>query len=407
MSEKFIASGYEVIENTEQADICVINTCSVTNISDRKSRQMIRKVKEKNQEAIVIATGCYVQVAKEDIEQMKEVDIVLGNNEKKDIVQYLEEFIKEKNKKVNVKDSFEPREFADFGTITYTEKTRAAIKVQDGCDRFCSYCIIPYARGRVRSRKPESVISEIEEVARKGIKEIVITGIHIASYGKDFKEEYKLIDLLEEINKINGIERIRLGSIEPPIITDAFMSRLSKLEKICHHFHLSLQSGCDETLKRMNRRYTTEEFKKVVERLRNTYEDAILTTDIIVGFPGETEDEFNKTYEFLKKIKFYKMHVFPYSIRKGTKAAEMQNQIDGNEKERRSKILIELSNKNELYYNNEYIGKTVEVLIEENSKGHTANYVLVKVEGAQNIDNKIVKVAIKEVENEYLIGDLA
>ena len=407
MSEKFIASGYEVIENTEQADICVINTCSVTNISDRKSRQMIRKVKEKNQEAIVIATGCYVQVAKEDIEQMKEVDIVLGNNEKKDIVQYLEEFIKEKNKKVNVKDSFEPREFADFGTITYTEKTRAAIKVQDGCDRFCSYCIIPYARGRVRSRKPESVISEIEEVARKGIKEIVITGIHIASYGKDFKEEYKLIDLLEEINKINGIERIRLGSIEPPIITDAFMSRLSKLEKICHHFHLSLQSGCDETLKRMNRRYTTEEFKKVVERLRNTYEDAILTTDIIVGFPGETEDEFNKTYEFLKKIKFYKMHVFPYSIRKGTKAAEMQNQIDGNEKERRSKILIELSNKNELYYNKEYIGKTVEVLIEENSKGHTANYVLVKVEGAQNIDNKIVKVAIKEVENEYLIGDLA
>lgn len=392
MSEKFIQAGYNIIENQREADICVINTCSVTNISDRKSRQMIRKTKEKNNNAIIIVTGCYAQVSKEEIAAMPEVDIVIGNNEKKDIIAYLNDFIEQKNKKVEVLDAFEPREFADFGIVKYTEKTRAAIKVQDGCDRFCSYCIIPYARGRVRSRKPESVISEIEEVAKKGIKEVVITGIHIASYGKDFREDYKLIDLLEEINRIHGIERIRLGSIEPTLITDEFLERLSKLQKICHHFHLSLQSGCDETLKRMNRRYTTEEFSQVVQRLRKKYDDVILTTDIIVGFPGENEEEFNKTYEFLKQIKFYKMHVFPYSMRKGTKASEMPNQIDGLEKERRSKILIELSNKNQLEYNQEYIGKTVEVLIEEDFKGHTSNYILVKAEGTENAENKIVKV---------------
>jgi len=406
MSEKFVQAGYQLIEDLKQANICVINTCSVTNISDRKSRQMIRKVKEKNPEVILIVTGCYAQVAKNDIEQMPEADIIIGNNEKKDIVKYVEEFIKQRTKKVEVKDTFEPREFADFGTITYTEKTRAAIKVQDGCDRFCSYCIIPYARGRVRSRNLESVINEIEAVAEKGIQEVVITGIHIASYGKDFKNEYKLIDLLEEINKIEGIKRIRLGSIEPPLITDEFISRLVKLDKICHHFHLSLQSGCDETLKRMNRRYTTREFKEVVDRLRKAYQDVILTTDIIVGFPGETSEEFDKTYEFLKEIKFYKMHVFPYSIRKGTKAAEMPNQVDGSEKERRSKMLIELSNKNQLEYNSQYIGKEVEVLIEEDSKGHIANYILVKVEGAQGLENKLVKVKINVVQEEFLKGSL-
>ena len=408
MSEKFLSAGYEVIDNSEEADICVINTCSVTNISDRKSRQIIRKTKEKNKNAIIIVTGCYAQVAKQDIEEMQEVDIILGNDEKKDIIDFVTEFIKEKRITVEVKETFEPKEFADFGTITYTEKTRAAIKVQDGCDRFCSYCIIPYARGRVRSRKPESVIEEIEAVAAKGIKEVVITGIHIASYGKDFSQEYgdgseyRLIDLLEEINKIEGIERIRLGSIEPTLITDEFIERLSNIEKICHHFHLSLQSGCDETLKRMNRKYTIAEFESVVERLRKAYKDVMLTTDIIVGFPGETEEEFNKTYEFLKKIKFYKMHVFPYSIRKGTKAAEMPDQINGAEKEKRSKILIELSNKNQLEYNRNYIDQTVEVLIEEDSKGHTANYILVKVEGSQNLENKLVKAKVINAKEEFL-----
>ena len=299
------------------------------------------------------------------------------------------------------------KDFVDFGDITYTEKTRAAIKIQDGCDRFCSYCIIPYARGRVRSRRPQNVISEIEKISKKGIKEIVITGIHVASYGKDFKEEFRLIDLLEEINKIKGIERIRLSSIEPTIIDKEFLERLIKLEKICPHFHLSLQSGCDETLKRMNRRYTTKEFKNIVELIKKYYKDVILTTDIIVGFPGETEEEFLKTYQFLKEIKFYKMHIFNYSPRKGTKAAEMLNQIDGNIKEKRSHKLLELSDKNQLEYNRKYIGKEVEVLFEEEKhgiyKGHTKNYILAYLNtNTENIENKILKVKVEKAEKDHI-----
>ena len=310
MTQKFIESGYEVVNQHEKADIYVINTCTVTNMSDRKSRQMLRRVKEINNQAIVVACGCYAQVAKNELEKIEEVDLILGNNEKKEIVKYVEEFAEATANSLSCSDVMYKREFVDFGNVTYTEKTRAVIKVQDGCDRFCSYCIIPYARGRVRSRKPESIISEIEKIAQDGIKEVVITGIHVASYGRDFKEqEYRLIDLLEEINKIEGIERIRLGSIEPLLINEEFMKRLTKLEKICHHFHLSLQSGCDETLKRMNRRYTTSQFREIVEILRKNYEDVILTTDIIVGFPGETEKEFEETYKFLKEIKFYKMQV--------------------------------------------------------------------------------------------------
>ena len=320
----------------------------------------------------------------------------MGNNEKVDIVKHVEEFIKNNTQNIEIEDVMQSREFSDFGDITFTEKTRAVIKIQDGCDRFCSYCIIPYARGRVRSRKPESIISEIEKISEEGIKEVVITGIHIASYGKDFKTNYNLIDLLEEINKIEGIERIRLGSIEPLLITEEFVERLKKLEKICHHFHLSLQSGCDETLKRMNRRYTTQQFKVIAERLRKTYKDVNLTTDIIVGFPGETENEFNKTYEFLKEIKFYKMHVFKYSQRKGTKAAIMEKQIPGDIKEKRSKILIELSNNNEIEYNKKYIEKEVEVLFEEEKdgvyKGHTANYMLIHCKTNEDLENKIKKV---------------
>ncbi len=409
MTQKFIEKGYNIAENGEKSDICIINTCTVTNISDRKSRQMLRKVKEINPEAIIVACGCYVQVAKEEIEKMEEIDIVLGNNEKKDIVTYVETYIKEQDQEINMQDVMEQREFVDFGNITYTEKTRAVIKVQDGCDRFCSYCIIPYARGRVRSRKPESILSEIKEIVKKDIKEVVITGIHIASYGKDFKQEYKLIDLLEEINKIEGVQRIRLGSIEPLLITEEFIKRLNKLEKVCHHFHLSLQSGCNETLKRMNRRYTTEEFENIVNILRKNYKDAILTTDIIVGFPGETNDEFEKTYKFLEEIKFYKMHIFKYSPRKGTKAAVMQGQIDGKKKEERSKKLILLSDKNEKEYNKKYLGKEVEVLFEEEKdgfyKGHTKNYILVYYKTNQNLQNKLKKVICKEVENNYIIAE--
>ncbi len=412
MTQKFIEKGYKVIEeNNEEInpDICIINTCTVTNMSDRKSRQMLRKMKEKNKETIVVAVGCYAQVAKEELSKIEEIDMVLGNNEKVEIVKHVEEYLEQKQKKIETEDVMQSREFSEFGDITFSEKTRAVIKVQDGCDRFCSYCIIPYARGRVRSRKPKSIISEIREIAKKGIKEVVITGIHIASYGKDFKEEYKLIDLLEDINKIEGIQRIRLGSIEPLLITEEFVARLKKLEKICHHFHLSLQSGCDETLKRMNRRYTIEQFGKIVKILRNAYEDVNLTTDIIVGFPGETEEEFNKTYEFLKEIKFYKMHVFKYSPRKGTKAAVMENQIPGNIKEERSRKLIELSNRNEVEYNEQYIGKEVEVLFEEKKdgiyKGHTQNYIMIHCETDRNIENIIDKVLCKEVKEEYVIAD--
>ena len=417
MAQKFKEKGYKVIEGEAKADIYVINTCTVTNMSDRKSRQMLRRMKDINKNAIIVACGCYVQVSKEEVEQMEEIDLVLGNNEKKNIVEYVEKYIEENKKEENMEDVMKQREFVDFGDVTYTEKTRAVIKVQDGCDRFCSYCIIPYARGRVRSRKPESILSEITQIASKGIKEVVITGIHIASYGKDFAmsknsklENYRLIDLLEEINEIKGIERIRLGSIEPLLITEEFVGRLKKLEKICHHFHLSLQSGCDETLKRMNRRYTTGQFKEIVKILRKTYDDVNLTTDIIVGFPGETEEEFNKTYQFLEEIKFYKMHVFKYSPRKGTKAAVMPNQIAGNIKEERSKRLIELSDKNEMEYNESYIGKKVEVLFEEEKsetyKGHTQNYIMVHCKSDKNLDNKIVKVICKKAEKEHIEGEV-
>lgn len=407
MTQQFIENDYEVVDHTQKADIYIVNTCTVTNMSDRKSRQMLRRVKELNKEAVVVACGCYAQVAKEELEKIKEINLVLGNNEKKDIVQYVEKFIKNKIPEVQTEDVMHQKDFVEFGDITFTEKTRAVIKIQDGCDRFCSYCIIPYARGRVRSRKPEHILSEIRKIAKEGIQEVVITGIHIASYGKDFKEQYGLIDLLEEMNEIEGIERIRLGSIEPLLITEAFVNRLEKLTKVCHQFHLSLQSGCDETLKRMNRRYTTEQFKDIVALLRNKFEDVILTTDIIVGFPGESEEEFEKTYTFLKEIKFYKMHVFKYSPRKGTKAAVMPNQIDGNKKEERSRKLIELSNQNEKAYNQNYIGKEVEILFEEEKngiwQGHTKNYILAHYKTEKNIENRIMKLQCIEAEEEYIV----
>ena len=414
MIQKFKEQGYNILEHTKKADIYIINTCTVTNMSDRKSRQMLRRVKDLNPQAIVVACGCYAQVAKEELEEIEEIDLILGNNEKKEIVNYIEKYLDDKKKIQSTEDVMQTREFVDFGDVTYTEKTRAVIKVQDGCDRFCSYCIIPYARGRVRSRKPESVISEIENIAKEGIKEVVITGIHVASYGKDFADNYRLIDLLEEINQIEGIKRIRLGSIEPLLIDEEFISRLIKLKKICHHFHLSLQSGCDETLKRMNRRYTTKEFEKIVNLLREKYNDVILTTDIIVGFPGETEEEFNKTYDFLKKIKFYKMHVFKYSQRKGTKANSMPMQIDGNIKEIRSQKLIELSDINEIEYNKTYTGKEVDVLFEERKdgfyKGHTKNYILVYLPEQdilkKNIENKIVNVKCVNYSNNYILATL-
>lgn len=408
MIQKFEEAGHKIVDFSNKADVYIINTCTVTSIADKKSRQFLRQAKKTNPDSVIVAVGCYVQVARDILKNIPEIDLCLGTNEKSNIVSYVEEFLRTKNKNIEIEDVFKNPEYSDFGSVTYTDKTRAVIKVQDGCDRFCSYCIIPYARGRVRSRKPESVISEITEIAKKGIQEVVITGIHIASYGKDFKNEYRLIDLLEDINKIEGIKRIRLGSIEPLLITDEFMKRASKLEKLCHHFHLSLQSGNTETLKRMNRRYTTEDFEKVVKRIRSTYQNSILTTDIIVGFPGETDEEFESTYNFLEKIKFYKMHIFKYSVRTGTKAAEMPNQISPEIKEERSKSLLELSDKNEIEYLNSYIGKIVEILFEEKDgeywKGHTANYLVVKLKSEENLNNKLLSVKIDGIDKLELIS---
>ncbi len=407
MAQKFQEKGYEICEIEQKPDIVVVNTCTVTNIADRKSRQILRKVKEENQNSIIIAVGCYVQVAKEKVKEMSEIDLCLGNVEKKDIVSKLEKYIEEKEK-IDIIDVNDEKEFQEMGLITFSEKTRATVKIQDGCNNFCTYCLIPYARGRIRSRKKENVIDEVTKIAEKGIKEIVITGIHIASYGKDFQNNYRLIDLLEDLDKIKGIQRIRLGSLEPTIITEEFAKRLSKLNTICNQFHLSLQSGCDETLKRMNRKYSCEEFERVTEILRKYFKDVNLTTDIIVGFPGETKKEFEKTYEFLERIKFYKMHIFKYSPRAGTIAAKMTNQIDGNIKEERSQKLIELSNKNEKEYNEKYIGKEVEVLFEEKKNGlwsgYTKNYIKVYCESEENLENKIINVVLLEPKEQNLFG---
>ena len=405
MAQKLM-SNYDIVEPEEKADIYIINTCSVTNMSDRKSRQMIRRAKEMNPEAFVIVVGCYAEVAKEEIEKIDEVDLVLGNHQKANIDKYIEAYFDGRDVNDEAIESY----FYDFGSITYTEKTRAVVKVQDGCNNFCTYCIIPYARGRICSRQPESVVDEITKIAKEGIKEVVITGIQVSAYGKDFDSDYRLIDLLEEINKIDGIERIRIGSIEPLMITDEFCERVKKLEKMCHHFHLSLQSGCDKTLKEMNRRYTTAQFEEVARKLRNIYDDVILTTDIIVGFPNETDEDFEQTYEFLKSIKFYKMHVFKYSQRKGTVAAKMKNQVSPEKKEERSKRLLKLSSDNEKDYLDGYIGKDVRVLFEEQDgefvKGHTDNYIVVEAKGSEQDLNKILTVHVEQSEEEKLIGNL-
>lgn len=430
MEQLLLNSNYEVTSG--KADIYIINTCSVTNMAERKSREMIRRAKRENPDSTVIACGCYSQVAGKELEKLDEIDLIIGTNEKNNLVKILDNYFsqkenknkdKNKNNKLQVTDVMHDEEYLDFGSTTYTELTRAIVKIQDGCDRFCSYCIIPYARGKVRSRKPESVIEEVKAIAGNGYKEVVITGIHLASYGKDFKDKaysdkydlhsgsYRLIHLLEDLNKIQGIERIRLGSIEPKWVNEEIVNRLSKIDKICHQFHLSLQSGCDKTLERMNRRYTTAEFEKSVKLLREAFPDVNLTTDVIVGFPGETDEEFNQTYDFLKKIKFYKMHVFKYSVRSGTKAEKMPNQVSAEIKEERSKKLLELSDLNELEYNSQEVGKETLVLFEEREgeffKGHSGNYLYIKVKIDKDIQNKLLKIKITEAkENLDIIGDI-
>ena len=375
MAEQFIDNNYKVVDFEEFADVYIINTCTVTNMSDRKSRQIIRRAKQINPDSILVATGCYAQTAQEELEQIADIDLIVGNTEKKDIVKIVEQYGDNRDsERVKISDINKQKEFVDFGSVTYTEKTRAVIKVQDGCNNFCSYCIIPYAKGRVRSRKLENVVKEITEIAANGIKEVVITGIHVASYGIDFDNDTRLIDLLEAIQKIDGIERIRLGSLEPNIITEEFVNRLKK-----------------------------------VNLLRKTFPNVALTTDVIVGFPEETEEEFNETYKYLSKIRFAKLHVFKYSPRKGTVAAKMKNQIDSAVKEKRSHKLIELSNECEIEFLDRYIGKKVKVLFEKQDgkyiKGHTTNYLVVKVK-EKKLENQIKEVKIVSRDELELIGEM-
>ncbi len=402
MMEEFINAGYEVVDYESFADVYVVNTCTVTNMSDRKSRQILRRAKEINNESVLCAVGCYAQVAKSELEKIDDIDLILGTNDKRNIVQKVEECLANHAKLSEVSDVMAERKYVEWETVAYTDKARAEVKVEDGCDRYCTYCIIPYARGPVRSRRIEDVCEEVKRIVSTGIKEVVITGIHISSYGKDLPGKPRLIELLEKINEIDGVERIRLGSLEPLIIDDEFVSRIKVLSKVCNHYHLSLQSGCDATLERMNRRYRTEEFREIVKRLRDNIPEVALTTDVIVGFPGETDEEFNQTYNFLNEIKFSKMHVFKYSQRRGTKAEKFPNQVDGNVKEERSNALIEMSNKNEEEFAKQYLGKEVEVLFEREHDGHTTNYLEVESEESHT-PNEISRVKVKKVENGKLL----
>lgn len=383
MQEMLEHAGYEIVPFQEGADIYVINTCTVTNIADRKSRQMLHRARKMNPDAVVVAAGCYVQAQAEKQVIDPCIDIVLGNNKKQDLLTALQAYEEAHGDLREVIDINHTKEYENLHLTKQGEHTRAYIKVQDGCNQFCSYCIIPYARGRVRSRAKEDVVAEVTDLAKNGYQEVVLTGIHLSSYGIDFENEDNLLSLIRAVHEIEGIKRIRLGSLEPRIITEEFVQAIAALPKMCPHFHLSLQSGCNETLKRMNRRYTSEEFYEKCEILRKYFEKPALTTDVIVGFPQETEEEFETTYEFLKKICFYETHIFKYSKREGTKAAVMQGQIPEQIKAKRSARLIELGEKNRRAYEESFLGKTVEVLVEEKSDvngkemwtGHTLSLI--------------------------------
>lgn len=391
-------AGYEIVPFTQKADVYVINTCSVTNMADRKSRQMLHKAKKNNPDSIVVAAGCYVQTSEKEVLNDLSVDIVIGNDRKHDLVRLLDEYSLD-----SVNDTVDDindgkHDFEELFIDQTKEHTRAFIKVQDGCNQFCSYCIIPYARGRVRSRRFENVIAEVERLAANGFKEVVLTGIHLSSYGVDFEEAIGLLELIQAVNAVKGIERIRLGSLEPKIVTEHFASELSKLDKICPHFHLSLQSGCDETLKRMNRKYTTKEYERGCELLRKYFVHPAITTDVIVGFPGETEEEFEQTKAYLEHIHFYEMHIFKYSKRKGTRAAVMPDQIDEQIKAARSEKLIALGHDMSKEFRKFYIGKNEEALFEEKAVigdkeyfvGYTKEYVKVAKKTDENLENQIV-----------------
>ena len=401
MEELLQTAGYDIVPFTEQADVYVVNTCSVTNMAERKSRQMLHRAKKLNPEAVVVATGCYVQVSEEEARADAAVDLVLGNNQKRQIVTALDAYFEGRTFD-DVLADVEKEQYEELEVSTVLEHTRAFVKVQDGCNQFCSYCIIPYARGRVRSRRMENVIAEIKRLAESGIQEVVLTGIHLSSYGRKIDGESHLIELIEAIHPIDGISRIRLGSLEPRIITEEFVGRLKKLHKVCPHFHLSLQSGCEETLKRMNRHYTPEEYYEKCKLLRAAFENPAITTDVIVGFPGETDEEFDKTRQFLEKVHFYEMHIFRYSRRKGTRADKMENQIPEETKAQRSSILSSLESQMTKEFRTKWTGACVKVLLEERQEingvsymvGHTPEYIKCAVE-TDAPDNTIIDAIIE------------
>lgn len=421
MQQNLTENGYKIVPFASGADIYIINTCTVTNIADRKSRQMLHKAKKMNPEAIVVATGCYVQTDEKNIELDACIDLAVGNNRKKDIVSIIDAFLQERDKTLHhttVLDIAHISEYEEMTLKQTAEHTRAYIKIQDGCNQFCSYCIIPYARGRVRSRKAEDIIREIRGLVAAGYCEVVVTGIHLSSYGLDFisrdtgdylenngdirktayDREY-LLNLLKEIQKVEGLARIRIGSLEPRIITEHFAEEMSRLSKICPHFHLSLQSGCDDTLKRMNRHYTAQEYYEKVEIMRRFFEHPAITTDIITGFPGETPEEFEQTRDFVRKAKFYEMHIFKYSRRKGTVAAAMKEQIEEAVKAERSRVLLTMEKEYSKNYRSYFIGQKVSVLLEEEKviggkrymTGHTPHYVLVACQTDENLGNYVVE----------------
>ena len=406
-------AGYEIVPFREGADVYIINTCSVTNVADRKSRQMLHRAKKMNPSAAVVAVGCYVQAAGAELKKDEAVDLIVGNNQKKDLVQILDDYFADHENSGEILDIGHSQEYEELHIRRIADHTRAFIKVQDGCNQFCSYCIIPYTRGRVRSRRPEDIEHEVRGIAEAGYKEIVLTGIHLSSYGVDFKDEQKenLLTLIKRLDQIPGIERLRLGSLEPRIVTREFAKELARLRTICPHFHLSLQSGWDATLKRMNGRYKAAEYQACCEILREEFDNPAITTDVIVGFPGETEEEFAETERFLKAIHFYEMHIFKYSRRAGTRAADMPDQVSEGTKSVRSDILLALEKQQSLEYRGRFLGTEEEILLEEPIEidgtkymmGHTRQYVKGAVPYEEGLKNKTVKGIFTKALNEEVL----
>lgn len=412
MMELFKKAGYEIVDFDGYADVYVINTCTVTSFGDKKSRQTIRKARRENPDAIVAVVGCYSQVSPDEVMEIPGVNVVIGTNERRRIVEFIDEYKTSKTPVKHVGNIMNVRSFEELDIDEYRDKTRAFLKIQDGCNRYCSYCLIPYARGPIRSRNPESVIEQVKRLAASGFKEVILSGIHVASYGVDLCG-VNLVDIIESIQNIDGLERIRIGSVEPTFFTDDVIMRLKKTSKLCRHFHLSLQSGCDATLKRMNRRYTASQYRDIVNKLRENFNGVSITTDIIVGFPGETEDEFKTTYEFLKELKLSKTHVFKYSPREGTLAEKMPDQVSPAKKEERSNLLLELSEINEKSFIEQFMNQYVKVIFEQAVKsqdgfieGYTDNYINVRAAGGQELLGSIATVLLSGNAGEYAVGKI-